>query len=63
MRFSIMHATNAHWESGATPDPALIARVGRLLGDLKASGALLAAEGCAQVRTASASSLPPGRAR
>ena len=45
MRFIIMHATNAHWESGATPGPALIARVGRLLGELKAGGVLLAAEG------------------
>jgi hypothetical protein len=45
MRFIIMHSTNAHWESGATPGPALIARVGRLLAGLASSGELLGAEG------------------
>ena len=45
MRFIIMHRTTAHWESGATPGPALIARVGRLLGGLASSGVLLGAEG------------------
>ena len=44
MRFIIMHSTNAHWESGATPGPALIARVGRLLGGLASAGVLLGAE-------------------
>jgi hypothetical protein len=45
MRFIIMHKTNAHWESGAIPDSALIARVGALLGELAGEGLLLAAEG------------------
>jgi hypothetical protein len=45
MRFMIMHKTDAHWEAGATPGPALIARVGALLGELAASGILQGAEG------------------
>ena len=45
MRFIIMHRTNAHWESGAIPSPALIARVGTLLGELAEAGVLLGAEG------------------
>lgn len=45
MRFIIMHKTDAHWESGAIPSPALIARVATLLGDLSKAGVLLAAEG------------------
>ena len=45
MRFIIMHTTNAHWESGAVPGRALIARVGELVGELSASGVLLGAEG------------------
>jgi hypothetical protein len=45
MRFIIMHKTNAHWESGATPGPELIARVGTLLGNLAQTGRLLGAEG------------------
>ena len=40
-----MHSTNAHWESGAIPGPALIARVGTLLGELATAGVLLGAEG------------------
>ena len=45
MRFIIMHRTTAHWESGAIPSPALIARVGTLLGELAEAGVLLGAEG------------------
>ena len=45
MRFIITHKTNAHWESGAIPGPALIARVGMLLGELAQAGVLLGAEG------------------
>jgi hypothetical protein len=45
MRFMIMHSTNAHWESGAIPGPALISRVGALLGELADAGVLLGAEG------------------
>ena len=45
MRFMIMHKTNAHWEGGAIPTPELIARVGRLLGQLANTGVLLSAEG------------------
>lgn len=45
MRFIIMHKTNAHWESGASPGPELIARVGTLIGELAKAGRLLGAEG------------------
>ena len=45
MRFIVMHRTNAHWESGATPGPELIARVGTLLEALAQAGVLLAGEG------------------
>ena len=44
-RFIIMHRTNAHWESGAAPSAALIARVGEMLGGLANLGLLLGAEG------------------
>ena len=45
MRFMIAHKTNPHWESGAIPGADLIARVGRLLGELAGAGVLVAAEG------------------
>ena len=45
MRFIIMHKTNAHWEAGAVPDQALVARVGHLLGGLARAGVLIAGEG------------------
>ncbi len=45
MRFIIMHRTNAHWESGAIPGPALLARVGTLVGELAKAGVHLGAEG------------------
>jgi hypothetical protein len=45
MRFIIMHKSNAHWESGATPAPKLVARVGSLLGELKTAGVLDGGEG------------------
>jgi hypothetical protein len=45
MRYIIMHQTNAHWESGAIPSPELVARVGKLLGELAKAGVLLAGEG------------------
>jgi hypothetical protein len=45
MRFIIMHKTNAQWEAGAIPTPALIARVGGMLGQLSQAGVLLGAEG------------------
>jgi hypothetical protein len=45
MRFIIMHKTNAHWEAGGIPGPALIARVGELIADLVKSGALQGADG------------------
>jgi hypothetical protein len=41
----LMHRTNSHWEAGAIPTPELIARVGKMLGEMSAAGALLAAEG------------------
>ena len=45
MPFIIMHKTNAHWERGAIPDKALIARVGSLLGQMSKAGVLEAGEG------------------
>ena len=45
MRFIIIHSTNAHWESGAIPDPALIDRVEAVLGSMQNAGVLLACEG------------------
>lgn len=45
MRYMIMHKTNAHWETGARPEPELIARVGALIGELAKEGKLLAGEG------------------
>jgi hypothetical protein len=45
MRVMIMHRTNAHFESGASPAPELVARVGRLIGELVKSNVLLAGEG------------------
>lgn len=45
MRFIIIHTTNAHWESGAIPDQAMIERVQGLLGSMGSAGVLLAAEG------------------
>ena len=45
MRFMILHRSNAHWETGASPSPELIARVGQLIGDLIKANALLAGEG------------------
>lgn len=45
MRFIIIHPTNAHWESGAIPDTALIHRVEVLLGEIASANALLAGEG------------------
>src|SRR5262245_14659070 len=45
MRFIIMHKTSPHWEAGAIPSRDLIARVGRLLGELAQAHVLLGAEG------------------
>jgi hypothetical protein len=45
MRFIIMHKTDARWEAGAVPSRELIARVGKLLGELAKANALLGAEG------------------
>jgi hypothetical protein len=45
MRFMIIHRTNAHWESGAIPDAALILRVGEVMREIADAGALRAAEG------------------
>jgi hypothetical protein len=39
VRFIIMHRTNAHWESGASPSRELVARVGELLGKMAKAGA------------------------
>jgi hypothetical protein len=45
MRFILMHKTNADWEAGAIPGPELIARVGKLIGELSQANLLLGAEG------------------
>jgi hypothetical protein len=45
MRYIIIHRTDAHWESGAIPDQALIDRVGALLGEMVSAGALRGGEG------------------
>jgi len=45
VHFIIMHKTNAHWEAGATPDAALIERVGRLIGDMSTAGVFVSGEG------------------
>lgn len=45
MRFIIMHKTNAHWEAGAVPSRELIARVGKLVGEMVNANVVLGAEG------------------
>jgi hypothetical protein len=45
VRFIIMHKTNAHWETGARPDPALIARVGALIDEMAQAGVFRTGEG------------------
>jgi hypothetical protein len=41
----ILHRTNAHWETGALPEPELCARVRTMVGEISEAGLLLAAEG------------------
>src|SRR5262245_4117597 len=45
MQFIVMHKTEARWEAGAIPDPELIARVGKLVGEFAKAGVLLGGEG------------------
>ena len=45
VRFIIMHRTNAHWERGALPGPALLTRVGALIQRMATAGVLQGAEG------------------
>jgi hypothetical protein len=45
MRFIIMHKSSPYWEAGGVPSLELIARVGKLVGELAASKVLLGAEG------------------
>lgn len=45
MRFILIHKTNPRWEAGAVPSPELIARVGRLLGDMAKAKARPSGEG------------------
>lgn len=45
MQFILMHRTDAHWESGARPEPALIERVGKMIEELIQAGAFVAGEG------------------
>jgi hypothetical protein len=45
MRFILIHKTNQRWEAGAVPSRELIARVGRLLGDMAKAKALPSGEG------------------
>jgi hypothetical protein len=45
MQFLVMHRTSAHWENGGTPTPELIERVGKIIGEIVASGKLVAGDG------------------
>lgn len=45
MRVLLMHHTSPHWEAGAPPGPALVGRVGKLLGEMAEAGVLRGAEG------------------
>lgn len=45
MRYMIMHKTDAYYEGGGLPGPDVIARVGRLIADLKQAGVLVSGEG------------------
>jgi len=45
MQYLIMHRTEARWENGALPEPGLIERVGKMVGELVKSGKLLAGDG------------------
>ena len=45
MQFLIMHRTSAHWENGASPTRELIERVGKMIGEIVASGKMLAGDG------------------
>jgi hypothetical protein len=45
MRFVVMHKTNGHWETGASPSRDLVARVGAMMGELQQQGVLLDAAG------------------
>src|SRR5690349_19130466 len=45
MRWMILHRTNAHWETGALPEPELCQRVGTMVREIAEAGLLLAAEG------------------
>jgi hypothetical protein len=45
MRYIIIHKTNAHWEAGEPPTPGLVARVGKLIGELNEEKKLLAGDG------------------
>jgi len=45
MRYIIIHKTNPHWESGATPSKELVARVGALIGEMAKSKVFVAGEG------------------
>ena len=58
MRFIITHATDARWESGTIPTRELIARVGKLLGEMGRAGVLIGGEGLRATRTACGSSSP-----
>jgi hypothetical protein len=45
MRLMMLHKTNKHWEAGALPSPELIAEMGKLVGGMAQTGALLSGEG------------------
>jgi len=45
MRFIMMHKVTEDMEAGTSPSPALIARMGALLGELSMTGRFLAGEG------------------
>ena len=45
MRLIMMHNTNAHWEAGNPPSPALIADMGKLTEDMTRAGVMLDSNG------------------
>lgn len=45
MRYILLHKTNAHYERGGGPSPELVREVGKLMGELHQSGALIDGDG------------------
>lgn len=60
MRVMIMHRTNAAWEAGERPTPALVERVGAMIGDLQRAGVMRAGEGLGPSARGARVRLPDG---